>query len=332
MKTDILITGAAGFIGKMVLTALSAQRQISVDGSAKEIGNILAVDLNTDALQDLAARDRRIQRINGSLGDPAVLNRISAAEPGVIIHLAAVVSSAAEAEFQLGMDVNLNATIGLINVCRRLKAPPVLIFSSSVAVFSCANNDTIDEDTLPRPMSSYGTQKLMGELLIRDASRKGFIRGRTLRFPTVSVRPGKPNAAASSFASGIIREPLAGLEAILPVGKDLRLHLASPERACESVLAAIALQQDALEGETTITLPGVSVTVGEMLDTLRKTGGEEALRLVVAKPDAAVERIVRSWPGEILAPRARRIGFRSDEGIDQIIALHVGATAMQETG
>lgn len=330
MSTDILITGAAGFIGKLVLRALSARQSLTVEGQTRAIGRILAVDLTTSTLGDLAAADPRILRINGSLSDAAVLDRIAGAEPGVIVHLAAVVSSAAEADFQLGIDVNLNATLDLIHVCRRFSLPPVMIFSSSVAVFSCASNDTIDDDTPPSPLSSYGTQKLMGELLIRDASRKGFIKGRSLRFPTVSVRPGKPNAAASSFASGIIREPLAGQEAVLPVGPDLRLHLASPARACDSVLTAIALGQERLTGETTITLPGVSVTVGEMLKTLRAFGGETAADLVVPRADPDVERIVRSWPGEIRAPRAQAIGFRPDESFDEIVALHMGAKASEE--
>lgn len=322
MTTDILITGAAGFIGKSVLTELLATTEIEVDGSSQKIGNILALDLSTDGLSDLIAQDPRIIPINGSLADDAVLNQITKVEPGVVLHLAAVVSSAAEADFQLGIDVNVNATIGLIDVCRKFKAPPVFVFSSSVAVFSCADNDTIDEDTLPKPMSSYGTQKLIGELLVRDASRKGMIRGRTLRFPTISVRPGKPNAAASSFASGIIREPLAGQEAILPVKKDLRLHLASPERARFNTLAAIALSQDALNGDTTVTLPGVSVTVAEMLDALHAVGGDDATGLIRERHNEQVEKIVRSWPGEILAPRAIAMGFKADENIRQIVELH----------
>ncbi|MCK0096717.1 NAD-dependent epimerase/dehydratase family protein [Yoonia sp. F2084L] len=326
MTTDILITGAAGFIGKAVLTELSSKVEINVDGAPRTIGNILALDLSTDALLDLADHDPRIQPISGSLSDKAVLHQIAAVQPGVIVHLAAVVSSAAEADFKLGIDVNVNATIGLIDLIRQFSVAPVFVFSSSVAVFSCADNDTIDEDTLPRPMSSYGTQKLIGELLVRDASRKGIIRGRTLRFPTISVRPGKPNAAASSFASGIIREPLAGQNTVLPVGKDLRLHLASPDRACSNTLAAIALPQDALHGETTITLPGVSVTVAEMLDALGKIGGDAVVARVIEKYDARVAQIVRSWPGKILTPRAEQMGFEADDSIEQIIEQHASLT------
>ncbi|EBA11108.1 D-erythronate dehydrogenase [Roseobacter sp. CCS2] len=322
MTTDILITGAAGFIGKAVLTELSSKDQIDMDGAPQTIGNILALDLSTDALLDLADHDPRIRLISGSLADKDILHQIAAAQPKVIVHLAAVVSSAAEADFRLGVDVNVNATIGLIDVARQFNAAPLFVFSSSVAVFSCADNDTIDEDTLPRPMSSYGTQKLIGELMVRDASRKGMIRGRTLRFPTISVRPGKPNAAASSFASGIIREPLAGRQAVLPVGKDLRLHLASPERACSNTLTAIALPQDALHAETTITLPGVSVTVAEMLEALQKIGGDDAVGRVIEQHDTKVAQIVRSWPGEIRTPRAEQMGFKADESIEQIIELH----------
>ena len=318
----IVVTGAAGFIGQMVVRALSARDTLVLDGTERRISAIVAVDIAAAPLAALAADCRRVHPVPGALSDPAVLERIAADAPDLVIHLAAVVSGQAEADYDLGMRVNLDGTVALIDACRRMPHPPVLIFSSSVAVFSCADNDTISEDTLPAPRSSYGTQKLMGELLVRDATRRGFIRGRSLRFPTISVRPGAPNKAASSFASGIIREPLAGLAAPLPVPPGLRLHLASPSKALEHALQACALPQGMLEGDTTITLPGITTTVAAMLDALRAEAGEAVAALVTPAPDAAVTAIVQSWPGEIVTPRARALGFEPNTDIAELIREH----------
>jgi nucleoside-diphosphate-sugar epimerase len=246
-----------------------------------------------------------------------------------VIHLAAVVSGQAEADYDLGMAVNLQSTIDLLDACRKMPKPPVFLFSSSVAVFSCAANDTISEDTLPAPRSSYGTQKLMGELLVRDATRKGFILGRSLRFPTISVRPGAPNKAASSFASGIIREPLAGQDAVLPVGRDLRLHLASPDRALSYTLHAAGLAQDAIGADTTLTLPGVTVTVGTMIDTLTRIAGADVAARIKPAHDPAIEAIVASWPGQILTPRALALGFTPDTDFADLVTAHMGRIAAE---
>jgi nucleoside-diphosphate-sugar epimerase len=318
----IVVTGAAGFIGKMVVRALDAADTVTLDGAERRVSAILALDIAAEPLADLAADCRRVHPLHGALGDAAVLTRIASDAPDLVIHLAAVVSGQAEADWALGMDVNLQGTIALIEACRRMARPPVFLFSSSVAVFSCADNDTITEDTLPAPRSSYGTQKLMGELLVRDATRRGFIRGRSLRFPTISIRPGAPNRAASSFASGILREPMAGLPASLPVGRDLRLHLASPEKALEYTLRACALEQAQIGEATTLTLPGITVTVGEMIDTLARIEGEAVAARITPAPDPAIEAIVASWPGEILCPRARALGFVPNTGIAALIEEH----------
>lgn len=318
----IVVTGAAGFIGQMVVRALAARDSLVLDGAERRIAAILAIDIAEAPLRDLAATHRRIHALPGTLDDPAVLARITADAPDLIIHLAAVVSGQAEADWDLGMAVNLRGTLALIEACRRMGRPPVVVFASSVAVFSCAGNDTITEDTLPAPLSSYGTQKLMGELALRDASRRGFLKARALRFPTISVRPGAPNRAASSFASGIIREPLAGHPAALPVGRDLRLHLASPGKALEYALHACGLEQEALGGETTLTLPGISVTVGEMIDTLARLAGPAVAARVTPRPDAGIAAIVASWPGEIRCPRAEALGFAPNSGIAELIEEH----------
>lgn len=319
----ILVTGAAGFIGRMAMAELAGRKTLRVDGAERTIGAILALDLDAGAMADLVAADGRVQALGGGLSDLASAAAIAGAEPELVIHLAAVVSGAAEADFDLGMRVNLMGTIDLITLCRGFATPPVLLFSSSVAVFSCPANDTIGDDRAPAPRSSYGTQKLMGELLIRDATRKGFLRGRALRFPTISVRPGKPNKAASSFASGILREPLAGEPAILPVGPDLRLHLASPDAALTALIHAAGLTQAALDGETTITLPGVSVTVGEMVATLERLAGPEVAARITPAHDPAIEAIVASWPGEIRCPRALALGFAADADFAALLGRHM---------
>jgi nucleoside-diphosphate-sugar epimerase len=318
----IAVTGAAGFIGKMVVQALADRDVLRLNGEDRRIAAILATDMAEAPLAQMAEAHRRVHALPGALSSPEVLARITEDSPDLIIHLAAVVSGQAEADFDLGMQVNLQGTIDLINACRAMKKPPVVLFSSSVAVFSCADNDTISEDTLPAPRSSYGTQKLMGELLIRDASRKGFILGRSLRFPTISIRPGAPNKAASSFASGILREPLAGVAAELPVRRDLRLHLASPSKALDYTLHAAGLPQAALGGGTTITLPGISTSVDAMIDSLTRLAGAEVAARITEAPDAGIEAIVASWPGQILTPRAEALGFARNSGIDELITEH----------
>jgi nucleoside-diphosphate-sugar epimerase len=318
----IVVTGAAGFIGQMVVKALDDADTVRLDGEDRRVAGIMAVDVAAEPLATLAAGRHRVTPLHGGLGEAEVLDRIVADAPDLVIHLAAVVSGQAEADWDLGMAVNLQGTLALIEACRRMARPPVFIFSSSVAVFSCADNDTITEDTLPAPRSSYGTQKLMSELLVRDATRRGFIRGRSLRFPTISVRPGAPNRAASSFASGILREPLAGQPAELPVSRDLRLHLASPEKALEYTLRACALTQASLGDTPTLTLPGISVTVGEMIDTLARLAGQDVADRITPAPDLAIQEIVASWPGEILCPRARALGFLPNTGIAALIEEH----------
>ena len=319
----ILVTGAAGFIRQMVVNALAMRDTLLLNGTERRISAILATDIAEAPLTDLAARHHRVHALSGPLSAPDVLNRITEDAPDLVIHLAAVVSGQAEADYDLGMAVNLQATIDLINACRRMPKAPVFLFSSSVAVFSCAANDTISEDTLPAPRSSYGTQKLMGELLVRDATRKGFILGRSLRFPTISVRPGAPNKAASSFASGIIREPLAGQEAVLPVGRDLRLHLASPERALTYTIHAAGLSQQDIGVDTTLTLPGVTVTVGAMIDTLARVAGADVADRIKPAHDPAIEAIVASWPGQIITPRALALGFEPDKDFADLITGHM---------
>lgn len=320
---QVLVTGAAGMLGRRLVADMLAAGEVTVNGAARRIDRLLAADI-APLPQPV---DPRCVPLTGPLEAPETLASLRAAAPELIVHLAAVVSGAAEADYDQGMRGNLDALRALIDTARTLPGPPVVVFASSVAVFSAAANETLDEDTLPAPRSSYGTQKLIGELLLRDASRRGVLHARSLRFPTIVVRPGAPNAAASSFASGIIREPLAGQEAVLPVAEGLRLHLASPANATAAMRHAIALEQAALQGETTLTLPGLSVTVAEMIESLRRIGGAEAAARIRRAPDAAIEAIVTSWPGGIRTPRAEALGFARNESFDALVRRHIEETA-----
>ena len=319
----VLVTGAGGFLGRLFVEELANRGTVLANGREERVSRILACDLAAEPLARLAEAHDSLRPLPGPLDAEDTLAAIAEEAPGLVVHLAAVVSSAAEADFTLGMQVNLGATLALIETLRRLPEPPVFLFASSVAVFSCAANETISDATPPQPRSSYGAQKLMGEILVRDASRKGFIRGRALRFPTIAVRPGKPNKAASSFASGILREPLAGQTADLPVRPGLRLHLASPDNARAALFHAAALRQDALEGETSVTLPGVSVSVAEMLATLERVAGKAVAARVRPAPDAEIEAIVSSWPGGIETPRAQALGFAPDASFEALLRAHM---------
>ena len=319
----VLVTGAGGFLGRLFVEELACRGKAIVNGRERSLSRILVSDIAAEPLTRLAAAHDCVDPLVGPVDGAETLARIAAEPPALVIHLAAVVSSAAEADFSLGMQVNLGATLALIETLRSLPEPPVFLFASSVAVFSCAANETISDKTQPRPRSSYGAQKLMGEILVRDASRKGFILGRALRFPTISVRPGKPNKAASSFASGILREPLAGQPADLPVRRDLRLHLASPDSARAALFHGAALRQDLLDGETTITLPGVSVSVDEMLATLARVAGDSVAARVRPAPNAEIEAIVASWPGGIDTPCAQALGFVPDAGFEALLRAHM---------
>ncbi len=319
----VMITGAAGFLGKLLVETLVKNPSIVVNGELRNISELILADIQPFPLEAFELGDLQCQVLVGDVASPENSVLFKSLQPDAIIHLAAVVSAGAEADFDLGMNVNLHGLVKILDLCRMFEAPPVFVLTSSVAVFSCANNETIDENMLPQPKSSYGTQKLLGEYLVRDYARKGFIKGRAIRFPTIVVRPGKPNKAASSFASSIIREPLNGQPATLPVELDLKLHLMSPDMAVKSMVKTLGLAQEALKGDTTITLPGISVSVGEMIETLKELGGEEKAKLITAEPDAAIHEIVASWPGGITAPRAEALGFQADANFTEIVKNHI---------
>jgi nucleoside-diphosphate-sugar epimerase len=253
----------------------------------------------------------------------AVLQRVIDRGTSSIFHLAAVVSGMAEEDFDLGMRVNLDATRRLLDACRDSGSRPRLVFASSVAVYGGDLPDTVLETTAVAPQSSYGTQKAIAELLIGDYTRRGFVDGRVLRLPTISVRPGKPNAAASSFASGIVREPLNGVEVVCPVDPATRLWLLSPASAIACLVAGHDLPAAALGQHRIVNVPGLSITAGAMVEALERVAGTEVARLVRWERDPRVERIVATWPGAWDTARAEALGFRGDQSFDAVIRQYM---------
>ena len=221
------------------------------------------------------------------------------------------------------MRINLDASRQLLDVCRELGHKPKVVFTSSVAVYGGQLPDLVQDTTALNPQSSYGAQKAIGELLLNDFSRKGFVDGRVLRLPTISVRPGKPNKAASSFASGIIREPLNGEAAVCPVSPELRLWLLSPRRAIDSLIAGHELSAESLGNYRTINLPGLSVSVGEMVSALEQVAGTDVVSRISFTPDPAIERIVKSWPAAWDVRRAQALGFSADKDFEAIIKAYM---------
>jgi nucleoside-diphosphate-sugar epimerase len=316
----VVITGGAGFLGRRLGRALLARGRLTgPDGAEHPIEKVVLVDLVAADPEG----DPRVEILAGDMSDEALLRRALAPDAAAVFHLAAVVSAQAEADFDLGMRVNLDATRRLVDACRALPSAPRLVFTSSVAVYGGALPDPVTDETPLRPQSSYGAQKAMGELLVSDAARRGFVDGRIVRLPTVSVRPGRPNRAASSFASGIIREPLQGEPAVCPVAPGTRLWLLSPRRAVENLIVAHEVASDALGTVRAVNLPGLSVSVTEMVAALEAEGGAEAVARIRWERDPLVERIVGGWPARWDSSRAERLGFRGDPGFASIVRAFV---------
>jgi nucleoside-diphosphate-sugar epimerase len=228
-----------------------------------------------------------------------------------------------EADFDVGLRVNVDAPGAVLVQCRRLRRPPRFVFTSSLAVFGGPLPDPVGDDTWPTPQSSYGTQKAIGELLVNDMTRKGMIDGRCLRLPTISVRPGRPNKAASSFASGIVREPLAGVDADCPVAPETRMYLLSPRRAVESLLIGHNVTASRFAHTRSVNVPGISVTVGEMTDALRAVAGDVVAERVKQRPDPAIDRIVSTWPRDMAPELGLTLGMRADASFEDIVRAYI---------
>jgi D-erythronate 2-dehydrogenase len=317
---QVVITGGAGFLGRRLADALLRRGVLTgANGASSPIDRLTLVDV-ADAP---AVTDSRVRQITGDVADAGLLDRAIDVGTTAIFHLAAVVSGMAEAEFDVGMRVNLDGTRALLEVCRARRHTPRLVFTSSVAVYGGNLPDPVPESFALNPQTSYGTQKAIAELLINDYTRKGFVDGRSLRLPTISVRPGKPNAAASSFASGIIREPLNGVEAICPVAPDTRLWLLSPRTVIACLIAAHELPPDALGSDRAVSLPGLTITVGEMAAALERVAGAEVVKRIRWARDARLERMVLGWPGALETTRARALGFPADDNFEEIIRQYI---------
>jgi len=314
---NVLVTGAAGFLGQRLIRALLERGELHAGGQARPIARITALDAVAPA-----SDDARVRVVKGDLADREVLAR--ACDDGIdsVFHLAAVVSGAAEADYDLGMRVNLDGTRALLDACRAQPAPPTFVFASSVAVFGGDLPEVVLDQTIPAPQSSYGAQKLIGELMMGDCTRRGYVDGRAVRLPTIVVRPGKPNAAASSFASGIVREPLAGEEALCPVGPETRLWVMSPAQAVSNLIHAHETPSAAWGRQRAVSLPGLTVSVRKMLDALRQVGGEAAVRRVRFQPDERIAKIVYGWPARFDAERAQALGFTADTDIESIVRAY----------
>jgi nucleoside-diphosphate-sugar epimerase len=265
--------------------------------------------------------------LTADLSAPGEAEKLIAARPDMIFHLAAVVSGEAEADFEKGYRINLDGTRYLFEAVRKegLKQPysPRLVFTSSIAVFGAPFPEKIGDEYFLTPLTSYGTQKAIGELLLSDYSRRGFFQGIGIRLPTICIRPGAPNKAASGFFSNILREPLSGQEAVLPVPEEVRHWFASPRAAIGFMMHAATMDLTRLGARRNLNMPGLSATVGEELAALKRAGGDKALKLVRREPDPTIMRIVEGWPSNFDARRALELGFRADADFDAVVRAHL---------
>lgn len=316
----VIVTGGAGFLGSRLARAL-LQRGVIKDGHDKDqhITQLVLVDVT----EPPAIADDRVTRITGDMSDPGLLKLVIDPDTHAIFHLAAIVSGMAEANFDLGMRINVDATRTLLELSRATGNRPRVVFTSSVAVFGGELPAVLNDTTALNPQTSYGVEKAIGEFLIADYTRKGFIDGRSLRLPTITVRPGRPNAAASSFASGIIREPLNGEDAICPVGRDARIWVASPRTAIAALIKANELPSDALGNRRWVNVPGISVTAGEMADSLERVAGRDSASRIRWERDERIERMVLGWPAAIDNSRAVSLGFPVDDSFDAIVRGYI---------
>jgi nucleoside-diphosphate-sugar epimerase len=315
----IVITGGAGFLGSRLARAILARGSLTdARGEAREVRQLVLLDIVPAAISD-----RRVSAVTGDLADPALIERVVTPETDSIFHLAAVVSGQAEAEFDVGMRVNLDATRALLERCRKLTHPPKFVFTSSLAVFGGPLPDPVPDDAPVTPQTSYGAQKAIGEFLVYDMTRKGYIDGRSLRLPTVTVRPGKPNKAASSFASGIIREPLAGVDAICPVARDTRVWVSSPRTVLANLIVGHEVPAAKFAHTRSINVPGILVGVGEMVAALRRIAGDAVADRVKWQLDPTIDRIVSTWPARFAPVLGPALGMHADPDFDSIVRAYI---------
>jgi len=313
----VLIVGAAGMIGRKLTERLLQDRTLRGQPIKKL------------TLQDVVAPEEprnkpfEIETRAGDLSVPGEAGALVADNPDVIFHLAAIVSGEAEADFEKGYRINFDGTRFLFDAIRARKYMPRIVFTSSIAVYGAPFNGAVKDDFQLTPLTSYGTQKAIGELLLADYTRRGIFDGIGLRLPTICVRPGKPNKAASGFYSSIIREPLSGQEAILPVPDTIRHGHASPRSAVGFLIHAANIDGTKVGPRRNLAMPSVSVTVAEQIEALKRVAGEKVAARIKRKPDPVIAAIVTDWAEEVEAKRARELGFEVEKSFDDIIRVHI---------
>jgi nucleoside-diphosphate-sugar epimerase len=310
----VLILGGGGFLGKRLASEL-----LEMGGLAQ--GELTHLTLMDFAFPDDMQTEPRLQCIKADFSDEAAIRKVLEQKPDVIFHLAAIVSGEAEKNLDLGMKVNFHASLHLLELCRQLDIHPRIVFASSCAVFGGDVSKVIVDETSPKPRSSYGTQKAMVELIMNDYSRRGFVDARSLRLPTIAVRPGKPNAATSSFVSSIIREPLHGKPATYPVPPETEVWILSPKRVIQNFIHAANIDEKILGPDRIINLPGLTVSVKEMINSLGQITSTEVTKLISHEPDAFLQSIVLTWPPHFETLRANKLGFVRDSSAKEIIKL-----------
>jgi nucleoside-diphosphate-sugar epimerase len=316
----VLIIGAAGMVGRKLTDRILADGTLA----GRPVARLELVDIVTPTRPD-SAIDIATQAVD--LSRPGIAEQVIASRPDLIFHLAAIVSGEAEADFDKGYAVNLDGTRHLFEAIRQAHLAddytPRVVFTSSIAVFGAPFPERIGDEFLSAPLTSYGTQKAMGELLLADYSRRGFLDGVGIRLPTIVIRPGKPNKAASGFFSGILREPLAGLPAVLPVADEVRHWFASPRAAVGYLVHAAGLDTTQLGARRSLNMPGISATVAEEIEALRRAAGDKAVALIRREPDEAIVKMVAGWPRDFDPARAVALGFTTDADFDAIVRAHI---------
>ena len=315
----VVVTGAAGMIGSRLVERLTTPGVLG----AERVSDLVLVDAFAPPQVD--AEGVSVETIAADIADDGVADEVVSGRPEVIFHLAAVVSSEAELDLEKGYRVNVDASRRLFDAVRRSAAPraPRLVFSSSIAVFGPPLPEVIGDEQPPTPATSYGTEKAIVEMMIEDYTRRGVLDGVSIRLPTICVRPGTANLAASGFFSSIIREPLKGETAILPVSDDVRHWFASPRAAVGCLIHAATLPGDTLGRRRSLTMPGVSATVAMLIDALRRVAGEDGVSLIRREPDEAIARIVAGWPERFDPRRALELGFRAETNVDDLIKVYL---------
>ena len=316
----IVITGGAGFLGQRLAAAILTRPTLTdAAGAQRPVRELVLLDIAP--APDFG--DPRVLSVTGDLADPAVIARAVSPDTDSVFHLTAIVSGQAEADFDIGMRVNLDATRALLERCRLLATPPKFVFTSSLAVFGGPLPDPVPDDAPVTPQASYGVQKAIGELLVYDMTRKGFIDGRSLRLPTITVRPGKPNKAASSFASGIIREPLAGTDAPCPVAPATRMWVQSPRVVIANLLIGHEAPASAFALTRSVNVPGISVAIGDMVAALRRVAGDTVADRVKWQFDPVIDRIVSTWPSNFAPRLGPALGMQADADFESIVRAYI---------